>query len=209
MPMLWLVKKELTANVKYMLIGFGIFLAYVFIFADNGAGLFTLCLTICVYSIVSTNLALDERYRIDRLLTTLPVRRRDMVLSKYLLIDVLFAVCAILYAVLTAASGFFGFDCIPPITFLSAMLGLFVASAYGGITIPLSYRFGAQATRYVSLVLFLLVFSLSPLVPAGAVVEVGTGLSDGLAGGVLLLGALLAQAASFLVSSALFSKKDL
>ena len=207
--MLWLIKKELTANVRYMLIGFGIFLAYVFIFAANGAGLFALCLTICVYSILSTNMVLDERYQIDRLLTTLPIKRRDMVLSKYLLIDVLFAVCALLYALLTVVTGLFGFDRIPPITSLSAMLGLFIASVYGGITIPLSYRFGAQSTRYVSLVLFFLVFALSPLLPTGAAFTAGAGFSDGLTGLALLIGALAAQAASFLVSSALFSRKDL
>jgi hypothetical protein len=154
--------------VRYTLIGFGIFLAYVFIFSANGAGLFTLCLTIFIYSILSTNLALDERYQIDRLLTTLPIKRRDMVLSKYLLIDVLFAVSVLLYAVLTAFSALLGFDHIPPITFLGAMFGLFIASVYGGITIPLCYRFGAQSTRYVSLVLFFVVFALSPLLPTGA-----------------------------------------
>lgn len=207
--MRWLIKKELTANVRYTLIGFGIFLAYVFIFSANGAGLFTLCLTIFVYSILSTNLALDERYQIDRLMTTLPIRRRDMVLSKYLLIDVLFAVSALVYAVLTAVSALFGFDRIPPITFLSSMYGLFIASLYGGITIPLCYRFGAQSTRYVSLILFFVVFSLSPLLPAGAAAAAGVGLSDGLTGAALFVGALAAQAASFLVSSALFSKKDL
>jgi hypothetical protein len=207
--MRWLIKKELTANVRYTLIGFVIFLAYVFIFSINGTGLFTLCLTTFVYSILSTNLALDERYQIDRLMTTLPVRRRDMVLSKYLLIDVLFAVSVLLYAALAAVSTRLGFGRIPPITFLSAMLGLFIASVYGGITIPLCYRFGAQSTRYVALVLFFLVFALSPLLPAGAAAVAGVGFSDGLAGAVLLTGALAAQAASFLVSSALFTKKDL
>ena len=206
--MLWLLKKELTANIRYMLIGFAIFLAYVFIFANNGTGLFTLCLTICVYSISSTNLALDERYQIDRLLTTLPIRRRDMVMSKYLLIAVLFAVSAVLYALLTAVAGLLGFDRLPALTFLSAMLGLFAAAVYGGITIPLCYRFGAQSTRYVSLALFFVVFALNPLMPAN-LREAGAGLSDGLAGALLLLGALAALAASFLVSNALFSKKDL
>jgi hypothetical protein len=208
-PMLWLIKKELTANVRYTLIGFGIFLAYVFIFSANGAGLFTLCLTIFIYLILSANLALDERYQIDRLLTTLPIRRRDMVFSKYLLIDVLFAVSVLLYAALTAVSALLGFDRIPPITFLSAMLGLFVASAYGGVTIPLCYRFGAQSTRYVSFVLFFVVFALSPMLPAGAAFASEAGFSDGLAGAALLVGAFAAQAASFLASNALFAKKDL
>ncbi len=207
--MLWLMKKELTANVRYMMIGFGIFLVYVFLFAGNGAGLFMLCLTICVYSISSTNLALDERYQIDRLLMTLPVRRRDVVLSKYLLIFVLFALCAAVYALISLAAGFFGYDRIPPITFSSAMFGLFVAGLYGGVTIPLYYRFGAQSTRYVALALFLVAFALSPLVPAGALMAAGAGLSGGRMGILMLVCALIVLAASFLLSSALYAKKDL
>ena len=207
--MLWLLKKELTANVRYMLVGFLIFLAYVFLFAGNGAGLFMLCLTICVYSISSTNLALDERYQIDRLLTTLPLRRRDVVLSKYLLIFVLFALCAALYALLSLAAGLFGYGRIPPITFPGAMFGLFAAGIYGGVTIPLYYRFGAQSIRYVGLALFLVAFALSPLVPAGALKAAGAGLTGGLMGILMLVGTLIVLGASFLLSDALYVKKDL
>jgi ABC-2 type transport system permease protein len=207
--MLWLIKKELTANVRYMLMGFLIFLVYLFIFANNGAGLFMLCLTICVYSILTTNMTLDERYQIDRLLTTLPIRRRDVVLSKYLLVFVLFAICLALYVLLSLASGLVGYDRIPQITFLSAMFGLFVASFYSGVTIPLCYRFGAQSTRYVGLVLFLAAFSLSPLVPKGAEMVAMSGLPDGRLSLVLLIGALIVHLVSFLVSSTLYSQKDL
>jgi len=166
-------------------------------------------LTICVYSISSTNLALDERYQIDRLLTTLPIRRRDMVLSKYLLIFLLFALCAAVYVLISLAAGRFGYDRIPPITFSSAMFGLFVASLYGGVTIPMYYRFGAQSTRYVALALFLVAFALSPLVPEGALMAAGAGLSSGLMGILMLACALIVLAASFLLSSALYAKKDL
>jgi ABC-type transport system involved in multi-copper enzyme maturation permease subunit len=205
----WLIKKELTANVRYMLMGFAFFLLYIFIFAGNGAGLFMLCLTISVYSISTTNMALDERYQIDKLLTTLPIRRRDVVLSKYLLVFVIFALCLILYALLSLAAGAVGYRRIPPLTFLSAMLGLFVASLYSGITIPLCYKFGAQSTRYVGLVLFLAAFALSPLIPKAAGMAALGGLPDGPLGLMLLAGALIVHAASFALSNALYAKKDL
>ena len=207
--MLWLIKKELTANVKYLVIGFVIFLVYAFIFSSNGVGLFTLCLTICVYSISATNLAIDERYHIYRRLTTLPVRRRDVVLSKFLLIDVMFAVCLALYALLFLATNALGIGRIPPVSFSAAMLGLFTASVYSGVTIPLNYRFGAQSTRYVAMGLFFVVFALSPLLPKGATLATGAGFSDGLTGGLCLLGAAAVQTGSFFLSNALFAKKDL
>lgn len=207
--MFWLIKKELTANLRYMLLGFLFFLVYAFIFTGNGSGLFMLCLTICVYSILSTNLVLDERYRIDLLLTTLPVKRRDLVISKYCTVLVLFVLCAVLYVLLSLAAGLMGFDRIPPLTWPDAMLGLFAVSVYIGITLPLNYRFGAQSTRYVSLLLFFAVFLLSSLVPGGAIRIAEAGLTAGQTGFLFLIGALVVNAASFLLSSAIFSKKDL
>lgn len=207
--MLWLIKKELTANVRYMLVGFGVFLAYLFLFADNGAGLFMLCLTICVYSILATNMSLDERYQIDRLLTVLPIRRRDVVLSKYLLVFVLFALCLAVYVVLSLASAAVGYGRIPPITFPAAMLGLFAVSLYSGVTLPLCYKFGAQATRYVGLALFLAAFALSPLIPRIAGMAAISGLPDGALGLLLLIGALIVHGVSFPLSNALYAAKDL
>ncbi len=41
--MLYLVKKELTANVRYLLLSVAVFILYMFIFAANGTGLFMMC----------------------------------------------------------------------------------------------------------------------------------------------------------------------
>ncbi len=207
--MFWLVKKELTANIKYVLIGFAIFVAYAFIFSVNGAGLFMLCVTISVYALFSTNLVLDERYKIDLLMTTLPIRRRDMVMSKYLLLLLLFAACILLYLLLWALTRAAGFDRIPALTFSAAAMGLFAASVYIGVTLPLAYRFGAQSTRYVALLLFFVVFALSGLVPEGALSVSEAGFTDGQVGGVFLAGALIANAASFFTANAIYARKDL
>jgi len=207
--MFWLIKKELTANSRYLLIGFAIFVAYAFIFSVNGAGLFMLCLTIGVYSLFSTNLVVDERYKIDLLMTTLPIRRRDMVLGKHLLLLVLFVASVALYLVLFAATRAAGFERIPPLTFSAAAMGLFASSVYTGVTLPLAYRFGAQSTRYVALALFILVFALSGMVPEGALNVARAGLTEGQIGAGFLAGALAVNAASFFAANAVFARKDL
>lgn len=46
--MLYLIKKELTSNIRYILFGFVIFVAYMFIFAYTDVALFTMCLIISV-----------------------------------------------------------------------------------------------------------------------------------------------------------------
>lgn len=161
--MLNLVKKELTANVRYMLISLAIFILYIFIFArtDSSAALFVLCVVIFFYTLSTTNLVLDERYKIELLLTTLPIRRKDIVISKYLLILMIYVASFLLYTLIATISRTFGYNGIPGLTLHSAALGLFVLSLFNGIMLPLAFKFGAQATRYVSFILFFVTFFLS------------------------------------------------
>ena len=161
--MLYLIKKEVTANVRYMLTGFAIFVFYAFIFAKNGDTLFALCLTFCYYAISNTNLVVDERYKIERLLLTLPIRRKDIVLSKFLMIILVFTVCFVAFTFIAFVSRVLGFNVVPMLRFQTAMIGLFSISFFNAVTLPLSYKFGAQATRYISLFICMALFFLSSL----------------------------------------------
>jgi hypothetical protein len=118
--MLYLIKKELTANLRYMLAGIGIFVVYMFIFSYTDAALFTMCLIIGVYTVSTTNLVIDERYKIDLLLTSLPIRKRDIVFSKYLLVLVLYIISFVLYTLIAFAGRAAGFHNIQALTLVGA-----------------------------------------------------------------------------------------
>ncbi len=159
--MFYLLKKELTANIRYLLISVAIFILYIFIFSANKTGLFMMCLVFCFYALSTTNMVVDERYKIELLLSTLPIRRRDVVISKYMLILVIFVGSFVLYTLLVFIGRSLGYDKIPPLTPLGVAVGFLVISLFNGIMLPLAYKFGAQATRYVSFILFFGVFFLS------------------------------------------------
>lgn len=205
--MLYLIKKELTANARYMLVGLAIFIAYAVLFSGNGYGLFMLCLVFCFYSITTTNMVVDERYKIDLLISTLPLRRRDVVVSKHLLIVVIFIICFVLYTLLSVGGRALGYDKIPMLSFESAMLGLFAVSLFNAVMLPLCYKFGAQTTRYVALFLAMAVFLVSSInIPQ--VSGFSASLSDTQLGLLLLGGAIIFNIISFMLSYPVYAKKD-
>ncbi|SHH78709.1 ABC-2 family transporter protein [Sporobacter termitidis DSM 10068] len=209
--MLYLIKKELTANVRYLLYGLGIFVVYMFIFAQTNAALFTTCLIISFYTVSTTNLVLDERYKIDLLLTTLPVRRKDIVFSKYLLILVIFVLSFLVYTLLFVVSQAAGYDKITALTPFSAAMGFLAISVFNGITLPLAYKFSAQTTRFVPFILFFSIFFLGSFLKEPDISGV-TALFGNLSGGpfslLLTAAALLVNAISCLITVPIYTKKD-
>lgn len=209
--MINLVRKELTANIKYMLMGLLFFILYALIFAGNGNGLFMLCLIIFFYSTATTNLIMDERYKIDLLLSTLPIRRKDLVASKYIMVAAVFAAGFILYTLILFAGRTVGYEKMPELDFASAMLGLFTISLFNAIMLPLCYKFGSQATRYVSLGMFFVLFFLSALLGNSDISQflgfIGK-LSSVQTGVLLLVGALVINVVSYFITYPIYKKKD-
>jgi ABC-2 type transport system permease protein len=210
--MAYLIKKELTANLKYVVMGLGFFVLYAFIFNGNRAGLFMLCFVIFFYSMSATNLVLDERYKIHLLLSTLPIRRKDVVLSKYLMVAVLFAVSVVLYTLLAFGCRAFGYDRIPVLDFESALTGLFAVSVFNAVMLPLCYKFGAEATRYVSFGIFFAFFFLSSFLGKTDLSEIFgffNRLSGVQFGFILLGGAVVLNMVSYMFTYPIYEKKDL
>lgn len=209
--MLHLIKKEFTANFRYMLTGFAIFLVYAFLFSGNGDTLFALCLTFCYYAISNTNLVVDERYKTDRLMLTLPIRRRDIVLSKFLMVVIIFALSFAAFTFISFISRAIGYDKISMLRFDTAMIGLFSISLFNAVTLPLCYKFGAQGTRYISLFICMAMFFLSslPVFRSGAAFRFMGGAPDNVTvGAVLLVCAILLNTISFTISYIIYKKKD-
>jgi hypothetical protein len=210
--MLSLIKKELTANTQYMLLGLAFFILYAFLFAGNGGELFMLCLIIFFYSISTTNLMLDERYKIDLLLSTFPLRRKTVVESKYILLVLVFLAGVVLYTLLAFAGRALGFGKIPVLDWESAMFGLLILSLFNAVMLPLCYKFGAQATRYVSFVMFFIVFFLNSLLGSldlSKYTEFLRSLNGMQTGLLLLTASLVINIVSFFITFPIYEKKDL
>ncbi len=209
--MFLLIKKELTANVRYMLIGILVFVVYMFIFSATDVGPFMISVVFCYYALSTTNLILDERYKIELLMSTLPIRRRDIVISKYLLLAVIFIGSFVLYTLIAFVSRQLGYKVIPPLTLISTSVGLLTISIFNGIMLPLAYKFGAQATRYVSFILFFAAFFLSSFlnkIDLSGIIGLPENLSEKELGLLLIALAVVINVISYIISSSIYAKKD-
>jgi hypothetical protein len=178
--------------------GLVFFILYVFLFSSNHEGLFMLCVVILFYCVSTTNLFLDERDKIDLLLSTLPVRRKTVVISKYLMVGVLFVAGYVLYT-------------LPSLNFQRAMMGLLAVSLFNGIMLPLCFQFGAQATRYVTFVIFFAFFFLSSLIgnlDLSKYLEFLKNLNGQQTGLLLLGGAAAINLVSYAIACPIYCKKD-
>ncbi len=98
-----------------------------------------------------TSLAYDEKSRFDAYVLTMPVKRSDIVLSKYLLSLICGAVCAL--------AGFFvNVICMNDIfeTAVVTLILLCVGIFFSSIVLPLLFRFGVEKGRTIMMAVLLL-----------------------------------------------------
>jgi predicted transporter protein len=98
-----------------------------------------------------TSLAYDEKSRFDAYALTMPVKRSDIVLSKYLLSLICGAVCAL--------AGFFvNVICMNDIfeTAVVTLILLCVGIFFSSIVLPLLFRFGVEKGRTIMMAVLLL-----------------------------------------------------
>jgi divalent metal cation (Fe/Co/Zn/Cd) transporter len=104
-----------------------------------------------------------------------------------------------------------GYDKIAMLSFNTAMIGLFSISLFNAVTLPLSYKFGAQGTRYISLFICMAMFFLSSLsvFKNAGVFNFMVGSPNNVPiGTVLLACSIVLNIISFVVSYSIYKKKD-
>ncbi len=161
----------------------------------------------------SNTFILEEKYRTERFFASLPVRRRDIVLSRYYGVVVILAVHLILAYSGNLAFKFAGlikFQ-IPPGYFA---LTLIVSSLPASITFPVYFKFGAtKAMNGLTLGLmgvFYAVFFAVFKIPGLFEKIRKLSLADDFVTSLLLTGtAILVFVLSIKISTAIYSKRDL
>ncbi len=103
-----------------------------------------------------TTFAYDEQAKWDAYALSMPISRRDIVRSKYLLAILLVFLGALLGALLSLAQGFSGKAIAATEVFSSAGLALCACLLFNSMGIPLLYKLGTEKTRMVLLVCYAL-----------------------------------------------------
>lgn len=192
--------KKLGAIYLIMLLAYGV-MAFFMENASFLGGMVTVIAALLPY----TTLAYDEQAKWDRFALTMPIRRRDIVLSKYLLGILL----ALLATALNIVAQLAGPDSTPSSALADALLMFCFSVFLLSFMLPLAFRLGVEKGR---LLIMLVIF-----IPAVAAMAFSDQLSQlslsetqylPLAA-LLTLGVLVLFAASLLLSIRIYQKKEL
>lgn len=212
-----LILKDLL-NLKRYVKSFGlIIILYTVIFINQSNTSFLVgFITIIGTMMVVTTFGYDELAKWDRYALTMPLRRKDIVLAKYLLGLILGAVGAVVSLLICLGVGYFKHRVDFAETLYAISLVLAIAILFLSVILPLIYKFGAEKARILMIASF--------LIPVLIVVAVNSFLkSHGMAAGLMsflnqyqeiipyaVAGfTLLALVVSCAASLVIFEKKDL
>lgn len=199
-----LLKK--TGRIFAMLLGLYLIMT-IFMNTDMGPLMVFLCGMLSI-----STFAYDEQAKWDSYALTMPVSKRDLVLSKYVIAIILCFIGAVAGAILSVASSLDA----PFINWTGILMtsGIALCASYlfNSLALPLLYKFGAEKTRVVLLACYAV-----PLIGASLVLNELEKSSGSLLRlqPLLNLGAILlpfvtiaALFASYLLSLRIYNKKD-
>lgn len=164
--MIDLVLKDIIIQKKTLVFAF-FYTAFVSIcfnsMGPNGLALYVVAPIITTYLFISNAVNYDEKNKSEIILNSLPIKRDEIVISKYISIFV-FVVIGIIYSILVGfickGTGFSPFY--NSISLLDCVLVLVSVSIFGSIFFPLYFRFGATKMKLFNLLLCMLLI-LIPL----------------------------------------------
>lgn len=161
--MFHLIKKDLLIQKNSFLLSILLIIFFSLIFSNMGAAGLTMSVLAVTYLLTLGASAREEKNNSDKLLISLPLRRRTIVFSKYVSV-LFFATYAILLNLVIY--GIINILKLPlesiPIT-LQGVISAFIASLlYCSISFPLIFKVGYMKSRMMNLFLFLgIVFGAS------------------------------------------------
>ena len=92
--------------------------------------------------------AYEQKTKGSILICTTPYTRRLFVEAKYLFVVSLYAIALLVYISISLLP----FTALQPITLSSIGKSMFIVAVYFGITMPIEFKFGYDATRYITVI---------------------------------------------------------
>lgn len=207
-----LILKDLL-NMKSSLKMFTLMVViYAVVFIPQGNSSFMAGFTILISTIlIVTTMAYDDTAKWDKYALTMPLTRKDIVLSKYLVMICFSVIGAVVGVVFTLVAGIFQKNLDVLATLLQVGIILSVALIFGSLLLPLMYKFGVEKAR--------LIMILCALLPTGVIILLSQFfknsatpvISEELLLGILYATPVIAIAAlvlSFLASVHIYKKKE-
>ncbi|EQF24548.1 ABC-2 transporter family protein [Clostridioides difficile CD160] len=202
---------NLKGNIKFLLL-FVIMFGLISSFGGGDANnLVGIIVVLCTTMIVST-FSYDDLNKWDSYVLTMPIKRNDIVLSKYLTMLIFSFIGVLVSLILSIIIGYFKHNFILGETLLINALVLSISICFGSLILPLVYKFGTERAR-VLMILCFLVPTLLLLVSKNILESISSPLSLEIMLNTLLYSipfiAILLFVISYFISSKIYSKKEI
>jgi len=155
-----LILKDILISKKILLLTAAFLIVWVPTFPEEARNFAAVVIMVgMAYMGLIVTSSADETNKADILLNSLPLRRHEIVLAKYLSIFVYSAIGIAIYLLVAAATKVLGFPIyVYPINFKAVIYGILAVSFLNGIYLPLMFKFGHS---YSGIVYIILVFGFS------------------------------------------------
>lgn len=218
-----LVRRDFDAlmseKIMWFIIQISFWLSVMFASLVNYISLLSLCLFIYIY--IKSIFSLDEKYRIEKYYASLPVRRSEIVLSRYGGVVVISAIYLLIANLVNRVFIFFNFSLgvekTQPLPADYIILVFLILSFFTSLTFPFYFRFGIAKAKWISMILFIVYAGLTSIIISRPMIK-GTDLAKHLdflfmqeiiTSLILAVCAVVLLAVSIPVTLTLYSKKDL
>lgn len=163
-----LIIKEFLIQKKTLLYGFiyTIFTAYVFNnLVPNGGAMYTIAPFVVTYLFVNYSCGFDDKSKADIIFNSLPIKRDDIIISKYISVF-FFAVLGIICSAVLGLIGFYtGFPRVSRLISIDDIVVVITGGAiFASIFYPLYFKFGIVKMKFANIFLFMLFMFLPTFV---------------------------------------------
>jgi hypothetical protein len=159
--MIYLILKEFLVQKKTMLYSFIYVIVAAFAFntlSPNGGAVYTIAPYAAIYLFVLGSCQIDDKSNSDMIFNSLPLKREDIVFSKYISVF-FFAAFGILCSIVVGTLGhLIGFASINRfITFKDTIIVLGVGMLFSSVFYPTYFKLGIAKMKFVNVFLFMII----------------------------------------------------
>lgn len=163
-----LIRKEFMIQKKYLLyyVVYSIFMLFVFAasFNESSQSAYILAGISVAYMFIQYSCAIEDKNNSEKVLNSLPISRRIIVLSRYAAVMVFTMGVIILLSMIGYIVAKFGLMRIEAIGMIDVITIIFTISILAGVYLPIYFKFGYIKAKILNIILFLGFFSASMLV---------------------------------------------
>lgn len=155
-----LILKEFLVQKKTLLYGIVYTIVCAYAFGDivpNGGAIYTVAPFAVIYLFVNYSGGFDDKSKADIVFNSLPIKREDIVISKYLAI-VCFGTFGILCSALLGLIGFYtGFPRVSRLISVNDIITVLVGGGiFAAVFYPLYFKYGMVKMKFANIILFLI-----------------------------------------------------